>query len=131
MRPRLQLALDMPDLEEALRVTRLAADSIDVIEVGTLLCLAEGMHAVRAIRKEFPSKTIVGDVRIARAGKNIAQMTFDAGADWVSAVAEAPYETIAAAAEVAKARDGELQIELDEITPPTISISGASLTSNR
>ncbi len=55
---------------------------------------------------------IVADIRIARAGRNLATMAFDAGADWVSAVGEAPAETLAAAAQVAKERGRELQVEL-------------------
>ena len=60
------------------------------------------------------SKIIVADIRIARAGRNLASMAFDAGADWVSAVGEAPTETLAAAAQVANERGRELQVELPE-----------------
>jgi 3-dehydro-L-gulonate-6-phosphate decarboxylase len=111
---RLQLALDLLDLDKARKVAASAASNVDVIEVGTLLCLSEGMHAVRALRRDHPDKIIVADVRIVRAGKNIAQMAFDAGADWVSTVAEAPLETIEAALDVAKRFEGELQVELNE-----------------
>lgn len=110
----LQLALDLLDLDKARKAAASAAPHIDVVEVGTLLCLSEGMHAVRALRRDHPDKVIVADVRIVRAGKNIAQMAFDAGADWVSTVAEAPMETIESALEVAKRFKGELQIELNE-----------------
>lgn len=113
-RPRLQLALDMLELPNALRVTEQVGGSIDVIEVGTLLCLSEGMNAIRTMRSKFPEHTIVGDVRIVRAGKNIAEMTFDAGADWVSVVGEAPYETIEGAAKAAEKYQGEIQIELSD-----------------
>ncbi len=111
--PLLQLALDVLSLDTALEAARLASESIDVIEAGTLLCLSEGMHAVRALRQEFPNKTIVGDVRIVRAGKNIADIAFDAGADWVSVVGEAPMESIEAAVKVAESYNGEIQVELN------------------
>ncbi len=67
-KPQLQLALDTFDLPSALSPLQKAADYIDVIEVGTILCLSEGMHAVRIIRSLFPHKTILADVRIAEAG---------------------------------------------------------------
>jgi 3-dehydro-L-gulonate-6-phosphate decarboxylase len=111
---RLQLALDLLDLDKARQVADRASPHVDVIEVGTLLCLSEGMHAVRALRRDHPDKIIVADVRIVRAGKNIAQMAFDAGADWVSTVAEAPMATIEAALGVAQSHEGELQVELNE-----------------
>ena len=111
--PRLQLALDLLDLDQALQAARAAAESVDVIEAGTLLCLSEGMRAVRTLREAFPEKTLVGDVRIVRAGRNIAEMAFDAGADWVSVVGEAPMESIEAAAGVAQTCGGEIQVELN------------------
>ena len=37
--------------KEALKAAASASDGIDVIEAGTLLCVAEGMHAVRALRE--------------------------------------------------------------------------------
>lgn len=108
----LQLALDVMDLGTAIQATKLAYPAIDILEVGTLLCLSEGMHAVRALRNAFDTATIVADVRVVRAGKNIAEMAFDAGADWVTVVGEAPAETLEAALEAAEIRRGEIQIEL-------------------
>lgn len=114
VRRQLQLALDVLELSAAQAAARKASRHVDVIEAGTLLCLSEGMHAVRALRRDHPDKIIVADVRIVRAGKNIAQMAFEAGANWVSAVGEAPLETIDAAAKVAHRAGGEVQIELHE-----------------
>ena len=112
-RPFLQLALDVLDIDIALEAARRTRESVEVIEAGTLLCLSEGMPAVRALRREFPDKTIVGDVRIVRAGGRIAQMTFDAGADWITVVGEAPPETVEAAVRIAETYGGEVQIELN------------------
>ncbi len=58
--PQLQLALDMPDLDEARRIAQAAAASVDIIEA---------------------------DIRIARAGGKLAAMAVAAGADIVSIVA--------------------------------------------
>lgn len=109
----LQLALDVLDLNDALEAARRARDSIEIIEAGTLLCLSEGMRAIRSLRAEFPEKTIVGDVRIVRAGRNIADMAFDAGANWVTVVGEAPMVSIEAAVKVAEIYGGEIQVELN------------------
>ena len=92
--PRLQIALDTYDLPSALAPLATAVDQIDIIECGTILVLAEGMDAVRAIRAAYPDKTILADVRIAEAGAKIARMCFEAGADLVSCVAGASLTTI-------------------------------------
>src|SRR5580693_2117925 len=92
--PRLQLALDTLDLVSALGPLQKAAPYLDVIEVGTILCLAEGMHAVRTIRSLFPEKIVLADVRIAEAGGLISKMAFEAGADWVSVVSGATLNTV-------------------------------------
>ena len=113
-RPKLQLALDMPELQTALTVLEQVHEHIDVIEVGTILCLSEGMPAVREIRARYPKHTLLADVRIVKAGAVIAKMAFDAGADWVSVVAEASVETVQAAIKEARARGKDVQIELSD-----------------
>ncbi|MEM7128396.1 MAG: 3-dehydro-L-gulonate-6-phosphate decarboxylase [Chloroflexota bacterium] len=113
-KPKLQLALDNRDLQSALSAVQSAHSAIDVIEVGTVLCVAEGMNAVRTMRTLYPSHTILADVRIIRAGGAIADMVFDAGANWVSVMGEAPLDTIKAALQKAQEYGGEVQIEMGE-----------------
>ena len=111
-KPKLQIALDNYDLPSALAPLQKAASHIDVIECGTILCLAEGMHAVRIIRSLFPEKTILADVRIVEAGSLISKMVFDAGANWVTVVSGATMTTVESAQKEAQKRNGEVQIEL-------------------
>ena len=113
-KPLLQIALDMDDLPSALGPLQKAADHVDVIEVGTILCLAEGMHAVRIIRSLFPDKTVLADVRIAEAGSIISKLAFEAGADWVSVVSGAAPSSFAVVLAEARARGGDMQIELSD-----------------
>lgn len=113
-RPRLQIALDTFDLPSALRPLQLAAPHVDVIEVGTILVLAEGMRAVREIRALFPDKQILADVRIAEAGAIISRLAFEAGADLVSVVAGASLTTVEQVCKVARKHGGQVQIELGE-----------------
>lgn len=74
MKPKLQIALDTFDMSSTLGPLQKAIDHIDVIEVGTILCLSEGMEAVRVIRSLYPHKTILADVRIAEAGGIISKL---------------------------------------------------------
>lgn len=111
-RPRLQIALDKTDLPSALNPLQKAASSIDIIECGTVLILAEGLRAVREIRALFPDKEILADIRIAEAGKLLSQMAFEAGASLVSVVAGASMTTVRQVCAVAAEHGGEVQIEL-------------------
>ena len=111
-RPKLQIALDTFDLPSALYPLQQARDHLDIIEVGTILCLAEGMRAVQAIKALFPESPVLADVRIAEAGGIIADMCFDAGADWVTVVSGAAPTTAEVVYKKAAARGGDVQIEL-------------------
>ena len=111
-RPLLQLALDTFDLPSALAPMQHAREHVDVVEAGTILCLAEGMHAVRALRALYPDKLLLADVRIAEAGSIIAKLAFEAGADIVSVVSGATPETIEVVLREADRHEGQVQLEL-------------------
>jgi 3-dehydro-L-gulonate-6-phosphate decarboxylase len=113
-RPRLQVALDTFDLPSAVGPLQKAGPFAEIIEVGTILCLAEGMAAVRLIRAMYPSTPVLADVRIAEAGSIIARQCFDAGATLVSCVAGASLTTIGQVVEVARSHGGQVQVELGE-----------------
>lgn len=113
-RPLLQLALDNLDLLSALDAVQKAHPMIDIIEVGTILCLSEGMTAVRTLRTLYPNHILLADVRIIKAGGVIAKMCFEAGANWVTVMSDATEETIKAVVAVANQHRGEVQIELNE-----------------
>lgn len=109
-----QLALDTLTTAEALAAARAAAASVDVIEAGTVLCLSEGFHAVRALRAEFPESPIVADIRIARAGRKFADLAFSAGASRVTVVGESGMTVISGALASAQSNGGEVEVELGE-----------------
>lgn len=111
-KPLLQIALDTYDLPSALSPLQKAHPYIDVIEVGTILCLAQGMQAVRIMRSLYPEKTILADVRIAEAGSLISRMAFEAGANWVSVVSGATPTTVEVVRKEADRFGGDVQVEL-------------------
>lgn len=99
-RPLVQISLDLTNNDEALRTAAVAvASGVDWIEVGTPLVLAEGLHAVRALRKEFPEHPIVVDLKTMDGGYLEAEMMGDAGADAVIVMARAHEATIEAVIE--------------------------------
>jgi len=113
-KPLLQVALDTTDLNSALKTTRLVHDVVDIIEVGTILCLAEGLGAVKTIKTLYPDNLVLADVRVAEAGALISRMVFDAGADWISVLSSASLPTIEVVAREAFSRGRDVQLELQE-----------------
>jgi len=111
-RPLLQLALDHTSLKAAQHDVALLQDHVDIVEAGTILCLTEGLHAVRALREQCPDKIIVADWKVADAGETLAQQAFDAGANWMTIICAAPLATVEKGHAVAVARGGEIQMEL-------------------
>lgn len=92
-RPLLQLALDHTNLQAALRDVALLQNHVDIVEAGTILCLTEGLGAVKALRAQCPDKIIVADWKVADAGETLAQQAFAAGANWTLDDARAWYRT--------------------------------------
>ncbi|EQC3345032.1 TPA: 3-keto-L-gulonate-6-phosphate decarboxylase UlaD, partial [Klebsiella pneumoniae] len=52
--PMLQVALDNQTMDSAYETTRLIAEEVDIIEVGTILCVGEGVRAVRDLKALYP-----------------------------------------------------------------------------
>ena len=52
---KVQVALDTRDTPAALKALQQTAGFIDVIEVGTILCLSDGMHAVGPLERPIPT----------------------------------------------------------------------------
>lgn len=94
-RPLVQISLDLTNNTEALETAAVAVEAgADWIEVGTPLVLAEGLHAVRALRREFPDHPIVVDLKTMDGGYLEAEMMGDAGADAVLVMGRAHDATI-------------------------------------
>lgn len=110
--PMLQIALDNQTMDSAYKTTRLIADEVDIIEVGTILCVAEGVRAIRDLKALYPHKIVLADAKIADAGKILAGMCFAAHADWITVICCADINTAKGALEVAKECHGDVQIEL-------------------
>lgn len=107
-KPKLQIALDSQNLKEALETVREVGDVVDILEVGTVLCLQEGMEPVRAIRALYPEKTILADTKCADAGTTVAKNCREAGADWMTVICCATIPTMQAA----NKEIDQLQVEL-------------------
>lgn len=107
-RPNLQIALDNSTLASAVASIREAGPIVDIVEVGTILCLQEGAEAIRVMRAMFPEKIVIADTKCADAGGTVAKNCKEAGADWMTVICAATLPTMKAAQKEIKT----LQVEL-------------------
>lgn len=61
--PLLHVALDHTSLPPALAMALRVADEVDITEIGTPLCKAEGLEAIQAVRQVCPDKLILADFK--------------------------------------------------------------------
>jgi 3-hexulose-6-phosphate synthase len=95
MRPIVQVSLDLTDIDEALAMAHTAMRAgVDWLEAGTPFILAEGLHGVKALRREFPNTPIVADLKTMDGGYLEAEMMAKAGATHVVVMARSHPETI-------------------------------------
>jgi len=113
MHPILQLALDHENLTRALKVAKEAmAGGVDWLEAGTPLIKSEGLDAVRALRRQFPSATIVADMKIIDAGRLETECATKAGANIVHVLGPASDATITECIEAARRYDAKITVDL-------------------
>lgn len=113
--PKLQIALDYISLPKALVMAAQVAPEVDIIEVGTPLCKAAGIEAVRAMREICPDKLILADLKTPDVGGLEATMAFDAGADMMTVIGGAALATVEQALTVARQRGKEMLMELTDV----------------
>ena len=110
--PMLQVAMDYVSLPKALEMAVLVAPEVDIIEIGTPLCKAAGIEAVRAMREICPDKLILADLKTPDVGGLEATLAFDAGADMMTVIGGAALATVEQALAVARKRGKEMLMEL-------------------
>ncbi|WP_292376799.1 3-hexulose-6-phosphate synthase [Methanosarcina sp. UBA411] len=95
MAPIIQVALDLLELDRAVEIAKEAiAGGADWIEIGTPLIKSEGMDAIRTMRKAFPDRTILADMKTVDTGAIEVEMAAKAGADVVIVLGSADDSTL-------------------------------------
>jgi 3-hexulose-6-phosphate synthase/6-phospho-3-hexuloisomerase len=92
--PSLQVALDLLNLDDALKIASQVVPYVDILEAGTPLIKSEGIKAVRTLKETYPDKLVCADLKIADAGYLEVHMAAKAGADIVTVLADAYNITI-------------------------------------
>ncbi|MEE9236797.1 MAG: 3-hexulose-6-phosphate synthase [Thermoplasmata archaeon] len=102
-RPVLQVALDFMHLKRALEAAKEAVEGgVDWLEAGTPLIKSEGMEAVRGLKRAFPGKTIVADLKTMDTGAIEVEIAAKAGADVISVMVVTDDATVLEAVKAAR-----------------------------
>jgi 3-hexulose-6-phosphate synthase/6-phospho-3-hexuloisomerase len=113
MKPIIQISLDVPTIDEALKMAGSAVKAgVDWLEAGTPLILGEGVHGVRALHERFPDVPVVADIKCMDGGGLEAEMMFKAGASWVVVMGQAHDATILRAVDAAKRHNGKIMVDV-------------------
>ncbi|MEM1505113.1 3-hexulose-6-phosphate synthase [Domibacillus sp. 8LH] len=113
----IQLALDRMTIEEAIGMAAAAEEYVDWLEVGTSLIKEFGMDSVRAMKKAFPNKVIVADMKTNDNAQYECRLCFEAGADIATVMGTSPLVTIEACIAEAEKRGKQMMIDLLHTTP--------------
>ena len=87
-KPRLQVALDFENLDDALAISREVAPFIDILEAGTPLIKSEGVRAIQTLKDAHPDKLVCADLKTVDAGYLEVKMAAKAKADIVTVLAD-------------------------------------------
>ena len=98
---KLQVALDVPTIEEALRVLEATHEYVDIAEIGTVM-VYNGLKAITEIKNAFPHLEILGDMKIYDGGAEMAEAMIKAGADYITILGATNDATIIDSIRVAK-----------------------------
>lgn len=125
--PPVQIALDLIDLPRAIQIAEEAVKGIlsetdDIskawIEAGTPLIKAEGMNAVRELRRRFPGHTICADMKVMDAGATEVEIAAKAGANVVFILGCAPDSCISEAILAGKKYGVKIAADLISVQNP-------------
>ncbi len=118
-RPILQVALDFENLSRALPAAREAVEGgADWVEAGTPLIKSEGLDAVRELKKAFPDRRIVADMKVMDTGAFEVEIAAKAGADLVTILGAADDDTIADGVRGGELYGAEIVVDLLGVADP-------------
>lgn len=113
---KLQVAVDRVSIEKAINIIREVEEYADIIEIGTSLIKDFGLDSIRRIRKEFPKKIILADIKTVDEAEYEFEAVYNAGADIATVLGGASLETIRICKRVANKYNKAYLIDLIEVS---------------
>ncbi|MCX9074709.1 MAG: bifunctional hexulose-6-phosphate synthase/ribonuclease regulator [Candidatus Methanoperedens sp.] len=119
MKPILQVALDILEIDRAVQIAKEAVEGgADWIEAGTPLIKSEGMNAIRKLRETFPNHVILADMKTIDTGAMEVEMAAKAGADIVILLGSADDSAIQDAVRAARKYGVKLMADMISALDP-------------
>ena len=109
---KLQLALDLVDIQGAIEAVKEVQEYVDVVEIGTPVVINEGLRAVKEVKAAFPNMTILADLKIMDAAGYEVSQAAAAGADIITILGAAEDESIKGAVEEAKKQGKQILADM-------------------
>ncbi|MFC3420392.1 3-hexulose-6-phosphate synthase [Salinicoccus hispanicus] len=109
---KLQLALDLVDIPQAIELIKEVETHIDIVELGTPVINKEGLKAVEEVKSAFPNLEVLADVKIMDAAAYEVSNASAAGADIVTILAQAEDSSIRGAVEEAKKQGKKILVDM-------------------
>lgn len=109
---KLQVAMDVLTIDDALALAGKVAPYVDILELGTPLVKSVGLAGITAIKQAHPDKIVFADLKTMDAGELEAGIAFAAGADLVTVLGVADDSTIAGAVAAGKAHGKGVVVDL-------------------
>ena len=109
---KLQIALDMVTMEQAVDILDDVHEIVDIVEVGTPWIIRDGLKSVSELKRRYPRLEVLADLKIMDAGRHEAKSAFAAGADIVTVMGVGYDETISGAIGAAGEHGGKIMVDL-------------------
>jgi len=109
---KLYISFNMTNLAKAIEIAEQTAQQADILGIGHLLLLKEGIKAIELFRKTFPTKELFVESPIIEKGAESVTLFAQAGANYVSILAGAPLPTMKNAIETAQQMGVKIGLDL-------------------
>ncbi|RFU68202.1 3-hexulose-6-phosphate synthase [Bacillus sp. V59.32b] len=108
----LQLALDLVNIPEGIKLVKEVEEHIDIVEIGTPVVINEGLKAVKEMKEAFPNLKVLADLKIMDAAGYEVMQASQAGADIITILGAAEDESIKGAVEEAKKQGKKILVDM-------------------
>ncbi|MCQ6264207.1 3-hexulose-6-phosphate synthase [Fictibacillus sp. WQ 8-8] len=108
----LQLAIDLVNTEEAIKLVKEVEEHIDIVEIGTPVVINEGLRAVKEMKEAFPNLKVLADLKIMDAAGYEVMKASEAGADIITILGAAEDASIQGAVDEAKKQNKKILVDM-------------------
>lgn len=109
---KLQLAIDLEDVDGAIELIQKTKADVDVFEYGTPLVINFGLEGLQKIREKFPDITLLADLKIMDVASYEVEQAYKYGADITTILAAAEDQSIKDAVSAAHKANKKLLVDM-------------------